>query len=123
MTIKKALFAAAALLALGACEAISDPIVCPAYIPPAVTVTVLDSITGANVTGGATVVLGNGTSMESRVGLPGASEVDLGGRAGTYTVTASQSGYLTWTKTGVKVEKGECGVRTVQLVARLKPAS
>jgi hypothetical protein len=50
--------------------------------------------------------------------------VSLGlGRAGTFTVTVSRTGYQTWTKTGVEVEQGTCGPETVQLTARLKPAS
>jgi hypothetical protein len=121
-TMKTTLFAVSSLLVLAACERISDPVPCPPYIAPAVTVTVQDSITGANVTGGADVALIGGTMMESAVGQPGASSVSLYGPAGTFTVTASQSGYQTWTKTGVKVEDGECVVQTVELTARLKPA-
>jgi hypothetical protein len=36
-------------------------------------------------------------------------------------VTVGQTGYRTWTKTGVKVEEGRCGAETVYLTARLKP--
>jgi len=122
--MKKALFAVASLLALAACERISDPApVCPAYIPPSVSVTVQDSVTGANVTPGATLVLRNATYSDSVVAPPIVSAMGVGvNRAGTFTLAVRQTGYLTWTKTGVKVEEEQCGVRTVSLVARLKPS-
>jgi hypothetical protein len=122
--LKKALFAAAALLGLAACGRLSDPVVCPAIVPPSVMVTVQDSVTGANVTPGATVELRSGTFVTSVVALEGWGSVPVGGnRTGTFTLTVSQTGYQTWTKTGVEVEEGPCGARTVQLTARLKPAS
>ena len=123
--MKKALFALAAMLALAACERGSNPMVCSdPYIPRSVSVTVQDSVTGANVTPGATLVLHGSTYVDSVVAQPGAAETSVGYGAGTFTLTVRQSGYLTWTKTGVKVEKrGECDAWTVQLTARLKPSS
>ena len=123
--MKNALLAVSTLLALAACD---DPFIggvdCPAIVPASVRVTVQDSVTGANVTPGATVVLRDGAFVESVVGPPGAGEVAVGGnRTGTFTVTVDQTGYQTWTKTGVKVEKGPCGAQTVLLTARLKPAA
>ena len=83
-----------------------------------------DSVTGANVTPGATLVLHGSTYVDSVVAQPGAAETSVGYGAGTFTLTVRQSGYLTWTKTGVKVEKrGECDAWTVRLTARLKPAA
>jgi hypothetical protein len=119
--MKKALFAAA-LLALAACGRVTEPVVCPAWIPPSVEVTVQVSVTGANVTPGATVVLRGGAVIDSVTALPGAGSIAVGqNRSGTFTVTVRQSGYQLWTKTGVKVEEGPCGAQTVHLTARLKP--
>ena len=120
--MKKALFAVIPLLALAACAEISDPVACPAYIPSALQVTVQDSVTGANVTPGATLVLRDGAYADSVTAPPIVSAVGLGpNRAGTFTLTVRQSGYQTWTKTGIEVEEGQCGARTVDVVARLKP--
>jgi len=123
--MKKALIAAA-LLTVAACErgpafsACSLP-----YIPPALSVTVQDSVTGANVTPGATVVISNGAYTDSVVAGPVGVAVSVGGGAGTYTVTVRQSGYQSWTRAGVKVESdpAQCGARTLDLTARLQPAA
>jgi len=113
--------AAFSLLAVGACQALSDPIICPAFVPPSVIVTVEDSVTGANLTPGATVGISGGGYSASVVGEAPATAVNLGeGRTGTFTVTAAQAGYLVWTKTGVEVEEGRCGANTVKLTARLQ---
>jgi hypothetical protein len=123
--MKKALLAAAALLGLAACDWVTGPEheACPPFISSAVFLAVQDSVTGANVAPGATAVLRSGAFIESVVIPPDAPYVSLGmGRAGTFTVTVSRTGYQTWTKTGVEVEEGTCGPETVQLTARLKPA-
>jgi hypothetical protein len=120
--MKNALFAVLPLLALAACAEISDPVVCPAYIPPSVRVTAQDSVTGANVTPGATLVLRSGAYVDSVTVPPIANSASVGeGRTGTFTLTVRQTGYQGWTKTGIKVEEGQCGARTVDVVARLKP--
>jgi hypothetical protein len=119
--MKPALFAVSSLLALAGCTRVSDPVICPAYIPPSVNVTVQDSVTGANVTPGATLVLREGTYVDSVQAPPVVTSMGVGvNRAGTFTLTVSQTGYQAWTKTGIKVEKGQCGVRTVDVTARLK---
>jgi hypothetical protein len=45
------------------------------------------------------------------------------GRAGTYTVRIERVGYQPWDTVGVHVLADRCGPLTVQLVARLSPAS
>ena len=122
--MKKALLALSCLLAPAACERITDPVqACPPFIPPSVVVTVQDSVTGANVAPGASVVTRSGAYVDSVVVQPGAAGTSVGeGRTGIFAVTVHQSGYLSWTKTGVKVEGAECGARTVHLTARLQPA-
>ena len=121
--MKKALFALSSLLALAACGRLSDPAVCPAIFPASVHVAAQDSLTGANVTPGATVTLTDGEYTHTVVAQPIVSAVGVGeNRAGTFTVTVSQAGYRTWTRTGVKVREGRCGAETVDLTARLQPA-
>jgi hypothetical protein len=120
--MKKALFAVIPLLALAACAEIAEPVACPAWIPPAVQVTAQDSVTGANVTPGATLVLRDGAYADSVTAPPIMTSVGLGpNRAGTFSLTVRQTGYQSWTKTAIKAEEGQCGVQTVPVVARLKP--
>jgi hypothetical protein len=66
--MKKALFAVSFLVAVAACERFSDPVVCPAIVPSSARVTVQDSVTGANVTPGTSVVLRNAVYSDSAVG-------------------------------------------------------
>jgi hypothetical protein len=121
--MKRALVAVSSLLALAGCTQVSDPVICTAFVPPSVNVTVQDSVTGANVTPGATLVLREGTYVDSVTAPPVATSRGVGvNRAGTLTLTVTQAGYRAWTKAGVKVEEGPCGARTVDVVARLQPA-
>ena len=121
--MRKALFAVLPLLALAACE-LSDPVVCPAIVPQAFDVMAQDSISGANVLPGASVVARDGAYSDSVVAQPPVDVVGVGGdRPGTYTMTVRQTGYQVWSKSGLKVEDGPCGVRTVDVIARLKPAA
>ncbi len=112
-----------ALFALAACSSISIGVDCPSIVPYSVEVTALDSITNVNVTPGATLVLANSAGVDSVTVPEGPLTVaGVGGdRTGTFTVRVRQSGYLLWEKTGVRVERGECGARTVDLTARLQP--
>jgi hypothetical protein len=115
--------AIAASFSLAACDRISDPVVCPAIVPYSALVTVQDSVTGANVAAGASVILRGTAVVDSVVGQPGVSEIGVGGnRTGTFSLTVRRAGYPVWTKQGVKVEEGPCGARTVGVTARLRPA-
>jgi len=123
-----AVCAGAAVLALGACERATDPVVCPPYIPPSVVVTVQDSVTGANVLAGSTLVLRNSAGVADSVTVEAQSypilSAALGyGAAGTFSLTVRHAGYREWTKSGIKVNHGECGAETVGVEARLQPAS
>jgi hypothetical protein len=122
--MRKALLALLPLLALAACE-LSDPVACPDPVyRNALSVSAQDSLSGANVLPGATLVARDGAYTDSLVAHPEAMVMSLAeARAGTYTVTVRQTGYQLWTKTGVKVKKVECGAETVRLLARLKPAA
>lgn len=120
--MKKALLAVLPLLALAACE-LSDPVVCPAIVPQAFHVMAQDSVSGANVLPGASVVARDGAYSDPVVAPPIVSAVAVGGsRPGTYTVTVRQAGYQPWSQSGLKVEDGACGVRTVEVLAHLQPA-
>ncbi|HEX9940130.1 MAG TPA: hypothetical protein VGB15_23540 [Longimicrobium sp.] len=123
--MKRTWLALPAVLALAACEEISNPGICPAAVPPSVQVTALDSVTSANVTPGATLVLANAAGVDSVTAPTGPiTSMGVGGnRTGTFTVRVRQTGYQLWTKSGVKVEQGDCGARTVQVTARLQPAT
>jgi hypothetical protein len=126
--MKKTWFAVPALLALAACESASDPaVVCPAMIYPAVSVTVLDSVSSVNVTPGSTLVLRHGASAVAAdsVEVPMMTAVSwgVGGKAGTYGLSVRRPGYRSWNQGGIKVEEGQCGPETVSVTARLVPAS
>lgn len=120
--MKKAWFAVPALLALSACDSIADTI-CPAVVSPSVQVTAVDSVTNVNVTAGSTLVLSNAIGTDS-VDVPAGPATVAGigpNRTGTFTLRVRRPGYNLWQKPGVRVERGECGARTVQVTARLKP--
>jgi hypothetical protein len=121
--MRKALFAAATLLAAAACEGVEDPDPCTLpYVQPSLQVTVQDSVTGANVTPGSTLVLRNGAYLADSVTAPPAvTSMHVGASPGTFSLTVRQTGYQAWTKTDIEVEKDGCVARTVDVVARLKP--
>ncbi|HEU4561451.1 MAG TPA: hypothetical protein VFS20_26595 [Longimicrobium sp.] len=121
--MKKTWFAAVpAILALGACSVIG-PGDCPTIISYSVEVTAVDSITNVNVTPGATLVLANSAGVDSFTVETGPLTVAGVGidRTGTFTLRVRQGGYQLWEKTGIRVERGECGARTVNVTARLQP--
>jgi len=120
--MKKALFAAAGLLAMAACERVAEPDPCSLpYFQPTLQVTVQDSVTGANITPGSTLVLRSGVYVDSVTVPPEVTSMHVGGSWGTFSLTVRQTGYQTWTKTGIEVEKNGCVPRTVDVTARLKP--
>ena len=97
--------------------------VCPRILTPSVQVTAVDSLTNVNVTAGATLVLQHSTGADS-VTVPTASVTSAfvgDSRSGTFTLRVRRSGYHLWEKTGVRVEAEECGVKTVNVTARLDP--
>lgn len=122
-----AVCAGSSVLALGACERATDPVVCPPYIPPSVTVTVQDSVTGANVLAGSTLVLRNSAGVADSVTVEAQSfpilSTGLGhGAAGTFSLTVRHAGYAEWAKNGIEVKQERCGARTERVDVRLRPA-
>jgi hypothetical protein len=117
--------------ALGGCDLADDGLVCPAFIAPAVMVTVTDSVSGAYLAEAADGRIQSGpVPLPLHVGLwetvggqnVGVALVDDGGPAGTYRVEVIVPGYEAWVLTGVVVEQGPCQVETAELHARMQPS-
>lgn len=128
--MKKTWVAACSALVLYGCDGLSDPVTCPDWIPPSVTVTVRDSVSGANITNLSTLVLRNAAGVVDSTSLfvPAPDETvvstSLGaGATGTFSLTVRRMGYQSWTKSGIVVENGECGARTANVTARLRPVT
>jgi hypothetical protein len=98
-------------------------LVCTMEMRAGITLTLLDSVSGVQLSGTGDVRLkvtdGMYTdSLRTVVVLIGF----WGGayeRAGTYTATVDADGYLPWRKDGIVVTRGLCHVRTVSVIARL----
>ena len=113
--------AAVMLLSLG-CDALKIGTACTTEARPGLVVTVLDSVTKAQISG-ARVTARNGTTTDV-VPDPWAatSAYSLAfEKPGTYEVTVEKSGYRTWVRTNVRVTEDECHVKTVSLTALLQP--
>jgi hypothetical protein len=96
------------------------PVACTTEAVAAVQVTVEDSLTSAPVTEGLEGRLTEASYEETMLVfdnlLIGAFE-----RAGTYVVTVNATGYEEWTRSGIRVRRGECHVVPADLEARLTP--
>ena len=121
-----------ALLLLGmiGCDILdsSRDVVCLDNFVSGLAVRVQDSLTGAPAASGAMLIARDGAYADTAVVPSGAANPDswvltaAGERPGTYTVTVSKNGYLTWPRTGVVVRMDEygCHPQTVELVALLQ---
>lgn len=112
-------------LAAGGCR---DDMLCALYVTPGIDVVVRDSRTGQSIAEGAVGIAREGAYVDSlrAATVQGNTVISLAGalnRAGRYTVTVERSGYVTWTKSNVNVERGTCQVITEHLTANLIPAS
>lgn len=114
----KVVLAVFLVLGMSGCELLGIGTVCTQEERPAVTVALVDSITGeAIVPGSLLVVAADGEYADTIRGLaPGGLAYE---REGTYRVTVQASGYAPWVRENVRVTSDECHVRTVELVARL----
>jgi hypothetical protein len=111
--------------ALSGCDLLLDSRACPTVALPAVSVRVVDSVTGASAATGARLVVRDGayadsSSDETEPGPQVDALVAAIERPGTYEVTVSKPGFRDWTQRGVRVTEGECNVRTANLTARLQ---
>ena len=83
----------------------------------------LDSTTNAPVGKGATITASDGPSIYSVItydDYPGPYQLAYE-KAGEFTVAVQISGYAPWSRDGVRVTRGDCHVRTVELTALLQP--
>lgn len=120
---------AAAVLALASCgDGIAPPpFACTDEARASVSVTVLDSVSGAPLGRGVSVVLQDGAWVDSTLfgdapfwdGMPLTTERAYE-RPGTYAVRVHRRGYASWTRNGVVVTQGPCHVNGVALTARLQ---
>lgn len=100
---------------------------CESDFEPAVKVTVRDSVTDGLITLGAFGVLEDGSYRDVMLYHTDASNLPSLwgglGRVGTYTVTVTRDGYVSWQRTGVVVHTQDaCHLGTAYMVARLVPA-
>ena len=109
-------------LVSSACDFIPGGYSCTTQAVPGIMVQVLDSLTGAPAGRNARIIARAGTVADT------ANFTEFDGpyplafeRSGTYAVTVEQQGYRLWSRTGIRVTKDECHVRTVSLTARLQP--
>lgn len=121
------------LLLLGGCNylGLTDPIVCPGVISRAIEVEVRDAESGQPAAHGAVGIAREGSfadtlqvvgwtshpSAETALVLGGVEE-----RPGLYSVRVEKVGYQPWERSGVRAEKGVCGVVTARLQAQLERA-
>ncbi len=102
---------------------------CTLILAHGLNVTVRDSVTGIAAGRGAIVGARDGAYSELLQFLgeviPSDSLTFLGApeRAGTYLITVTKAGYLTWVRTGVQVVSDECHVHPVTVDVRLQPSS
>lgn len=104
-----------------ACQ--SDDIVCPLTSDPAIIVEVRDGSTGAAAAVGATGEIRSGSFVSLLVRPAAAEQLQLysSGPAATYDIVVRKEGYRDWTRSGVYVRGGNCGLeRTVVLRANLE---
>jgi len=119
----------AAAVALAGCDSITGLFSgdCTTILVPAVSVTILDSVTGFGIEPGATVRARDGSFVDSVVVTSDTTnnppyDLAIGlayERAGVYQVSVSRAGYLDWSASNIRVKKSGCHVGTAKLVARL----
>ena len=108
------------LTAAAGCNLLTEP-ACDLRALPAIVVTVRDSVTGTPLAGGARVIARDGAFADTVESGNGADAYHPAHeRAGTYEVTVEQPGYRLWSRSGVRVRRGECHVNSVRLTALLQ---
>jgi len=125
------LLSATILGMLVGCSALTDPVVCTLEARPSISVFVRDSLSNQPIASGATLILTDGSFVDSTVVPAGEPEWDpypvttprSYERPGRYHVTVRRAGYSEWTRANVVVQRDECHVRTVTLTARLLPVA
>jgi hypothetical protein len=98
---------------------------CAAALRYAISLTVVDSLTGAAPAATSTIVATSGVYAETdtnSTGNPMDNTYAIGlGRSGTFALLVTTPGYADWSASRVIVGAGDCGVpQTVALVAKLQ---
>ena len=106
-----------AVAAVTSCGILTGPRVCTDEAVAGIRVDVRDSVTNAPITEGVRVIARTETFADTAQGPFYALAFE---QPGTYEVTAEAEGYRLWSRSGVRVTRGECHVRTVSLTARLQ---
>ena len=126
MSMPWQIFAGALTLSAAvSCTAPSGDVVCTLDFRYGLTIYVRDAVTGAGIADGATVVVRDGSFVDSlTTPFPGSppgngSFASAGERAGTYSVTVRRSGYQTWFANGIVVTADQCHVIGKEVVAQL----
>lgn len=107
----------AAIAGTAGCGIFTGPVACTDILVPGIAVDVRDSQSNAQITDGLRVIARDGAFADTAENGHLAVAFE---RAGTYTVTVEKDGYQTWLRSGVRVSRDECHVRTVALTAQLQ---
>src|SRR4051812_16848927 len=122
ITNRSPAFALVALFAVAACDDDPAGVTCTSIAVPALTVSVLDSASGAAASAGATIIARGGTTGDS-VTVPAAAGNPVPvafQQSGTFTLAVRQTGYQPWSKSGIVVTADQCHPHTVSVSARLQ---
>lgn len=113
-------------LGLAGCESPVDPVVCTTIAVQAITLTVVDGVSGQRVCD-ATVTAVDGSFSQVLPAFPGsAPDCTYSGpteRAGTYELRVSRAGYQPATERNVRVTADECHVIPVRVTVTLNRTS
>lgn len=126
-------WAACAALAVGASAILSgcgnSPTVCTEIAIPGIALEVRDSVTYYPAASNAIGVAQDGSFVDTLEYVPTPDPTTLltmvgaWERQGTYDITVSKTGYLTWHRDSVVVTGDQCHVHTVQIEVLLQPSS
>ena len=113
-------------LALAACDL--GPTMCDTGISPAVTVAVVDAVTGAPLAAGSRGYVADGSFRDSLriVRWSADAATHLGAadaRPGSYTIVIERPGYARWERTGVRTRADGCSAKAPEQRAELVPLS
>lgn len=114
------LLAVAFALGLAACDDEALGPVCTAEAVFGINLTVLDG-TGGPAAEGALGIADDGSHADTLLVLDASTMAGAVERPGTYDITISKFGYMTWSAENVTVAAGECHVVPVSMDAALIP--
>lgn len=115
------------LVLLAGCEEPSNnEASCPAVIPPALVITIIDQETSEPISCAVSIEIEDTNYLEelsnpdsvtcdNNLSLSGAHDRD-----GIYNVHVYKEGYLDWSKYNIEVTTGKCGVNTIHITALLE---